>query len=55
MEVSGQLLIPFILPPGVRARVHHIGGWVDPRGSLNIMGKIIESNLGYPARTQRLS
>jgi hypothetical protein len=36
MEVSGQLHTPATLPPGERApSTHWIGGWVDPRASLD--------------------
>jgi hypothetical protein len=37
--VSGQLHAPAALPPGKAPGTHFIGGWVDPRTSLDNMEK----------------
>jgi hypothetical protein len=63
MEVSGQLHAPAALPPGKSSGTHFIGGWVDPRASLEDLEKrkfftlpgIELRTIGRPARSQSLS
>jgi hypothetical protein len=39
VEVSGQLHAPAALPPEKTPRTHWIGGWMDPRSSLDDLEK----------------
>jgi hypothetical protein len=64
LKVSGQLHAPAALPPGKEPppSTHWIGGWVDPRASLNNMEKwkfltllgLELRPLGHPACSQSL-
>jgi hypothetical protein len=56
--VGGQRHDPAALPPGKRAGIHCIGGWVGPRAGLNVCGKSRPPNgirsLDRPAGSESL-